>query len=84
MKILTGIASTTHVDAHYDRLTREGLESGVEQIRSRFIPFLIDHDPNHQNDNSIGDRDVKKIRNFFELFPDKLQRLRDEYARMQR
>jgi hypothetical protein len=48
MKIITGIASTTHVDAHHDRFTRGALESGVEQIRSRFIPFLIDHDPNQQ------------------------------------
>jgi hypothetical protein len=48
MKIVTGIASTMHVDAHNDRFAREALESSVRQIRSRFIPFLIDHDFNQQ------------------------------------
>jgi hypothetical protein len=48
MWIVAGILSSTRVDAHNERLTKAALESGVQQIRSRYIPFLIDHDFNRQ------------------------------------
>jgi hypothetical protein len=48
MKIATGIASTTHIDAHGERMAKQALDGAAEQIRSRFIPFLVDHDPNQQ------------------------------------
>lgn len=48
MRIVTGIASTTHVDAHNDRFTKAALEGGAEQIRARYIPYLVDHDFNRQ------------------------------------
>jgi hypothetical protein len=48
MKIITGIASTTHVDAHYERMAKVALDRMVEQIKERFIPQLFDHDPNQQ------------------------------------
>ena len=48
MKVVAGIASTTHVDAHYECFSKEALESGAEQIRSRFLPFLRNHDPSQQ------------------------------------
>jgi hypothetical protein len=48
MIISVAIASTTHVDAHNECLAKEALESGAEQIRSRYIPYLIEHDFNKQ------------------------------------
>lgn len=46
MKITTGIASTTHIDRHNERMVRSALDSMAEQIKERFIPQLIEHDPN--------------------------------------
>ncbi|MDD3861802.1 MAG: DUF4160 domain-containing protein [Candidatus Gracilibacteria bacterium] len=46
MKITTGIASTTHVDRHNERMAKSALDSMAEQIKERFIPQLIEHDPN--------------------------------------
>jgi hypothetical protein len=48
MKLVTGIASTTDVDAHGDAFAKEALDSMATQIRSRFIPHLLEHDPNRQ------------------------------------
>jgi hypothetical protein len=48
VRIVTGIASTTHVDAHHERFAKEALDGAAEQIRSRLIPFLIEHDFNRQ------------------------------------
>lgn len=44
MKILTGILSTTHVDRMNDRMTKEALEGGAEQLKETLKPFLINHD----------------------------------------
>lgn len=46
MKIITGIASTTHIDRHNERMARSALDSMAEQIKERFIPQLVEHDPN--------------------------------------
>ncbi|MFP4514386.1 MAG: DUF4160 domain-containing protein [Parcubacteria group bacterium] len=46
MKITTGIASTTHIDRHNERMAKSALDSMVEQIKKKFIPQLIEHDPN--------------------------------------
>lgn len=46
MKITTGIASTTHIDRHNERMAKSALDSMAEQIKDRFIPQLIEHDPN--------------------------------------
>jgi len=46
MKIITGIASTTHADRHNERMAKSALDGGAEQIKERFIPKLIEHDPN--------------------------------------
>jgi hypothetical protein len=48
MKIVTGIASTTHIDRHHDQMTKEALEGAEKQTNSRLIPYLIDHDWNQQ------------------------------------
>ena len=48
MKIITGIASTTHLDAHNERFTKNALDGMAEQINSRYIPLLTNHDPNQQ------------------------------------
>ena len=46
MKITTGIASTTHIDRHNERIEKSALDGGAEQIKERFIPLLIKHDWN--------------------------------------
>jgi len=46
MKIITGIASTTHIDRHNERMAKSALDSMAEQVKERFIPQLIEHDPN--------------------------------------
>lgn len=46
MKITTGIASTTHIDRHNECMAKSALDGMAEQIKERFIPQLIEHDPN--------------------------------------
>lgn len=44
MKIITGIMSTTHVDRHGERMSKNALEGMADQINSKYIPYLIEHD----------------------------------------
>lgn len=46
MKIYIGIASTTHIDRHGDRLSKDALDDMARQINEKYIPKLIDHDWN--------------------------------------
>ena len=46
MKIITGIASTTHIDRHNEQMAKSALNGMAEQIKERFIPQLVEHDPN--------------------------------------
>jgi hypothetical protein len=46
MKITIGIASTTHIDRHNERMAKSALDGMAEQIKERFIPQLIEHDLN--------------------------------------
>jgi len=46
MKILTGIASTTHIDRQNEQMEKSALNSMANKIKERFIPQLIEHDPN--------------------------------------
>lgn len=46
MIIITGIASTTHIDRHNERMAKSALDGMAKQIKERFIPHLIEHDPN--------------------------------------
>ena len=39
------IASTTHVDRDGDKMTLDALVGNIEQIRSHFIPVMVEHDP---------------------------------------
>lgn len=48
MKITTGIASTTHVDRHGEKMSKQTLVSMAEEINKKFIPLLIEHDFNRQ------------------------------------
>ncbi len=48
MKTYIAIISTTHIDRHNERMTKEALDSMCEQIKSRFLPILVDHDPKRQ------------------------------------
>lgn len=48
MEIIIGIASTTHIDAHRERMAKEALDGMAEQINSRYIPQLVNHDPKQQ------------------------------------
>lgn len=50
MKIVTGIASSTHVDLHGERVSKENLDLFVEQIHSKYIRSNIEHNEN----NTIG------------------------------
>lgn len=44
VKILTGIASTTHVDRQGDRMAKEALDSMAAQIKAKYIRMLVNHD----------------------------------------
>ncbi len=46
MKLIVSIASTTHVDRHGEKMAKSALESMAGQACSKYIRFLIDHDPN--------------------------------------
>lgn len=46
MKIITAIASTTHIDRHHEKMAQTALDGMSEQIAAKYIPFLIEHDPN--------------------------------------
>lgn len=48
MRIVTSIASTTHIDRHGERMSKEALDGFAKGICSRLIPVLIEHDPNRQ------------------------------------
>lgn len=48
MKITTAIASTTHLDRHDERMAKSALDSFTKGICKKFIPVLIEHDPNRQ------------------------------------
>lgn len=48
MKILTGIATTTHVDKYNEQMGKSALDDMARQIREKYIPQLIEHDPNRQ------------------------------------
>lgn len=50
MKIITHIPSTTHIDRHNEQMAKSALVDGAKQVNERFIPFLIEHDP----DKHIG------------------------------
>jgi hypothetical protein len=49
MKIVTGIASTTHIDRHFERFAKSALDGMTEQIKAKYIPNNIEHDSNRQN-----------------------------------
>ena len=46
MKIITAIASTTHIDSHGERFAKSALDGMAKQIKESYIPHLIEHDPN--------------------------------------
>lgn len=48
MKFITGIASTTHIDKHGDRFAKSALDDMAGQIKKKFIPNLVDHNPKQQ------------------------------------
>jgi len=45
MKLVDSVIATTQVDRHGDRLTKGALEDLVTQIRSAYIPMMLNHDP---------------------------------------
>lgn len=44
MKVIRTRISTTHVDLHGDRMTREALEGASKQISDHYIPIMWNHD----------------------------------------
>lgn len=48
MQIQGGIASTTHIDYHGDRMAKSALDQFAEQIKVRYIPLLVNHDFSQQ------------------------------------
>ena len=48
MYLQGGIASSTHVDQHGQRVDRSLLEDMASQINAQYVPLLIDHDFNKQ------------------------------------
>ena len=48
MRIITRIVSTTHVDRHGEKMSKEALDSMASQINEKFILLLVEHDFNRQ------------------------------------
>ncbi len=48
MKIKIGIVSTTHIDLHNDKTSKDCLIDMANQINKEFLPFLINHNLNLQ------------------------------------
>lgn len=46
MKIGIGIASTTHIDRHNERMAKSALDGMADQIKGKYIPQLVEHDWN--------------------------------------
>jgi hypothetical protein len=46
MKITIGIASTTHLDRHNERMAKSALEDMARQIKEKYKPQLVEHDWN--------------------------------------
>lgn len=46
MKIGIGIASTTHIDHHNERMAKSALDSMADQINKKYIPQLVEHNWN--------------------------------------
>lgn len=46
MQINIGIASTTHLDRHNERMAKSALDGMADQIKEKYIPQLIEHDWN--------------------------------------
>lgn len=44
MYLNIGIASTTHIDRNNDRMTKGALDGMANQINTKLIPYLIQHD----------------------------------------
>jgi hypothetical protein len=44
VQILGGIASTTHVDYHRQRIAKSLLDQFAEQIQAKYVPLLVNHD----------------------------------------
>lgn len=43
MKIIVGIASTTHIDKHRERMAKSALDGMAKKIKEEFIPLLVNH-----------------------------------------
>lgn len=41
----TAIATTTHIDGHFERLDRASLDSMAAQLRHQYLPITVEHDP---------------------------------------
>jgi hypothetical protein len=59
MQILGGIASTTHVDYHGDRVAKSALDKFADQIRAKYVPLLVNHDFSQQIGANFAARVVK-------------------------
>jgi Domain of unknown function (DUF4160) len=59
MKIRGGIASTTHLDYHGQRMAKSALDQFAGQIKDRYIPLLIEHDFDRQIGVNLSARVVR-------------------------
>jgi hypothetical protein len=59
MNLLAGIASTTHIDAHGQRIARTALDEFARQIRVTYIPLLINHDFSQQIGVNLAARVIR-------------------------
>src|SRR5436305_4150687 len=55
------IIATTHVDAHFERMSPRSLDTFVEDIRSSYIPLWVEHDPRIPPRGRISDAYVKTL-----------------------
>ena len=58
MRKLRTVMATTHVDRHNEQFTLEALEFMRQQIRSSFLPFIVDHDPRWPPIGRVVDADI--------------------------
>lgn len=59
MQTLGGIASTTHVDYHRQRMAKSLLDQFAEKIRAEYIPLLVNHDFSQQIGVNLAARVVE-------------------------
>ena len=61
MRKIRNVIATTHVDRHNEQLAPAALESMCVQIRSSFLPFIVNHDPRSAPIGRVVDAEIFEL-----------------------